>query len=564
MYRRFISSAIIAILLIAVAGGTIVSASTMADSPLPVPGAGSNGGTAGAGTAPPPVPAFSPNASSGVAPLAVRFTDHSTGPGINGWAWDFNSDGIIDSTAENPDCIFNLPGVYTVRLTVTGTSGSRTITRDGMITVSSPALFAAFTAENSTGIPPLLVQFRDRSTGPNITGWTWDFNSDGITDSTDRDPVCVYLRTGTYNVSLSVTNIYGSHTTTQQGAVSVTNGVIPAFSANQTGGTAPLAVQFWDHSAGSNITGRAWDFNNDGITDSTDPDPVCVYLLNGNYSVSMSVTSVYGSHSTTQQEAVRVTNGAIPAFTANQTTGTVPLAVRFHDLSSGAGITGRAWDFNNDGITDSTEENPVCVYLLPDRYTVSLTLTNAGGSNTTSLKNFIVADSLAPAPGFTANRTTGLMPLAIRFTDISSDANITDRAWDFNDDGITDSTDEDPVCVYRLPGNYSVRLRLTNEYGSNTTILRDFVSVSDGVPRARFVANRTSGPAPLAVRFRDSSTGPETTGRAWDFDGDGIADSTEKDVTNTYQQPGNYTIRFTVTTDRGSDTAVRNDFIRVT
>jgi PKD repeat protein len=509
-------------------------------------------------------PGFSINTSAGTAPLAVRFSDTSTGAGITGWVWDFNNDGITDSTEQDPVCVYNLPGNYTVHLTVTGLSGSRTVSRENAIRVGTPLPVAAFNADNVTGTSPLSVRFRDSSHGTNITAWAWDFDDDGITDSTEQDPSCVYLRTGTYSVRLTVTNIHGSDTTTRADLITVTNGIVPSFTANQTNGTAPLGVRFSDTSAIPGITGRAWDFNNDGITDSTDEMPDCVYLLAGNYSVRLSVANDFGTETVTRAGFINVTTGVVPAFTANQTRGAVPLAVRFTDNSTGSNITGRAWDFNNDGITDSTEQDPVCVYLLPDHYTVSLTLTTAGGSTTTSLRDFILADTRAPVAGFTTNATTGLLPLAVRFTDASSGRNITDRAWDFNNDGITDSTEQDPVCVYNLPGNYTVSLRLANEYGSNTTVSRDLVTVSDGAPVARFAVNRNSGPSPLVVRFRDISTGPGITGWAWDFDGDGIVDSTDKEGENTYGQPGNYTVGLSVTSDRGSDTTVRKDFIRVT
>jgi PKD repeat protein len=507
------------------------------------------------------MPGFSTNASAGAAPLAVRFSDMSTGSNITGWSWDFNDDGITDSTDEDPDCVYTLPGNYTVHLSVSGTAGSRTISRS--ITVSSPAPAAAFTADNLTGIPPLAVRFSDTSAGSNITTWAWDFNNDGITDSTDKNPECVYLRTGNYSVRLTVTDARGSGTATRTDLIVVTDGIAPAFTANLTSGTAPLAVRFHDTSTGPGITGRAWDFNDDGITDSTDEDPDCVYLLAGNYSVSLVVNTASGEKKATRTGLVTVTNGAVPAFVANRTGGNVPFAVRFTDTSTGPVITGRAWDFNGDGITDSTDKDPVCVYLLPGRYTVSLRLTTAGGSNTTTMQDFILAESLAPVAGFTANSTAGVPPLAIRFRDSSSGPDIAGWAWDFNGDGITDSTDENPDCVYNLPGNYTVSLRVTNGYGSNTSTRRDLVTVSDGIPVARFAVNRTEGPAPLAIRFRDISTGPGITAWAWDFNGDGITDSTDREGEYTYWQPGNYTVQLTVATAWGMDMAVRKDFIRV-
>ncbi|MEN6343130.1 MAG: PKD domain-containing protein [Methanospirillum sp.] len=58
----------------------------------------------------------------GKAPLAVQFTDRSA-PAPVSWQWDFNGDGRIDSTRQNPSYRYSSPGTYTVRLTVTDASG---------------------------------------------------------------------------------------------------------------------------------------------------------------------------------------------------------------------------------------------------------------------------------------------------------------------------------------------------------------------------------------------------------------------------------------------------------
>ncbi|HOF96847.1 MAG TPA: PKD domain-containing protein, partial [Methanoculleus sp.] len=72
------------------------------------------------------------------------------------------------------------------------------------------------------------------------------------------------------------------------------------------------------------------------------------------------------------------------------------------------------------------------------------------------------------------------------------------------------------------------------------------------VPTARFTANVTSGPAPLAVRFADASTG-DPDSWFWDF-GDG-ENSAERSPTHTYTTPGTYTANLTVANAAGSNSA---------
>src|SRR5206468_10380537 len=89
--------------------------------------------TLGAGL---PVADFTGTPTSGPAPLSVQFTDTSTG-GPTSWAWDFQNDGTVDSTVQNPSFTYTAAGTYSVSLKVTNGSGSNTKTKVSYISVSS-------------------------------------------------------------------------------------------------------------------------------------------------------------------------------------------------------------------------------------------------------------------------------------------------------------------------------------------------------------------------------------------------------------------------------------------
>ncbi|MEN6341436.1 MAG: PKD domain-containing protein, partial [Methanospirillum sp.] len=88
---------------------------------------------------PAPVAGFSANVTNGTAPLAVAFSDNSTGDAITARAWDFQDDGTIDSTEQNPTFTYAAAGTYTVNLTVTNAGGSDSEVKTGYITVTEPA-----------------------------------------------------------------------------------------------------------------------------------------------------------------------------------------------------------------------------------------------------------------------------------------------------------------------------------------------------------------------------------------------------------------------------------------
>jgi PKD repeat protein len=81
-----------------------------------------------------PTASFSAAPTSGAPPLAVQFTDTSTGSPTS-WAWSFG-DGT-SSAVQNPSHTYTAAGTYTVTLTASNSIGSDTVTRTGLISVSS-------------------------------------------------------------------------------------------------------------------------------------------------------------------------------------------------------------------------------------------------------------------------------------------------------------------------------------------------------------------------------------------------------------------------------------------
>jgi PKD repeat protein len=164
-------------------------------------------------TSAPPVAAFIATPKSGRPPLAVLLNDTSTG-GITSYAWDFTSDGTVDSATRNTTFTYPTSGTYTVNLTVSGPAGSSSAF--DTITVSETAINetairpdANFTADQTRGSVPFTVKFDDKSVGT-VTSWAWDFNNDGSIDSGEQNPSYIYSEIGAYTVTLTVTGPAGS------------------------------------------------------------------------------------------------------------------------------------------------------------------------------------------------------------------------------------------------------------------------------------------------------------------------------------------------------------------
>jgi PKD repeat protein len=101
-----------------------------------------------------------------------------------------------------------------VTLTATNAYGSDSETKVGFVTAGGKP-DADFTADERRGVKPFTVKFTDLSTG-SPTSWKWDFG-DGST-STEQNPVHVYQQEGAYDVTLTVSNSYGTDTEKKTGA----------------------------------------------------------------------------------------------------------------------------------------------------------------------------------------------------------------------------------------------------------------------------------------------------------------------------------------------------------
>jgi PKD repeat protein len=83
---------------------------------------------------------FLANQNSADSPFTVDFTDFSVheNNSINSWSWDFDNDGVSESTAQNPTWTYNQPGIYTVELTVSDGNQTSTYTKNNCIEVLNP------------------------------------------------------------------------------------------------------------------------------------------------------------------------------------------------------------------------------------------------------------------------------------------------------------------------------------------------------------------------------------------------------------------------------------------
>ena len=110
---------------------------------------------------------FTADPRSGYSPLLVQFTDTSTAINttITAWQWDFNNDGTIDSTTQNPQWTYTAVGNYTVSLKVSNGQLSNTKTKKGYITVQ-PTQQTLHIGDITGGLLKVRVQLSNNGSVP--------------------------------------------------------------------------------------------------------------------------------------------------------------------------------------------------------------------------------------------------------------------------------------------------------------------------------------------------------------------------------------------------------------
>ena len=322
---------------------------------------------------------FTATPKGGYIPLTVQFTDTSSYVG-SAWNWNFGDN--TNSTEKNPVHVYNDAGIYTVTLSVTNGTTTKQKIKEGYIDAESidpvySTPIAAFTSTN-VDIKSLTVQLIDQSYGSTPLTYLWDLGDSS--KSTERSPIHTYAATGTYNVSLIVTDQKGK-SSEAEGNVTIANG--PVYTAPVAGFTSskvdnePLALQFIDQSYGSTPLVSLWSFGD--LQTSTEKSPKHTFTKAGTYLVNLTVTDQYAKANTSSVSVlVPPVTPPTSAFVINPYAND-SFKYQFIDKSTGAPYSW-FWDFGDN--TSSNLNSPNHTYELYGNFPISLTVSNSAGTNT--------------------------------------------------------------------------------------------------------------------------------------------------------------------------------------
>ena len=507
-----------------------------------------------------PVASFYASKVLGAAPLVVTFNDTSSGPATQ-WEWSFKNDGHVDSIDKIPTYAYHTPGVYSVALKALNVKGESSTVMTQLITVTQPSAIDPYLedvalllhAEASEGSLTVI----DSSTQNSVVQLV------GATHVTTANKK---MGVGSLNIPDTTSGIYASSTfdtfddfvyetwvfapslpetcalLALEGGPGYWLGVNMMNSCLSVGigptltvGTQLFIPGVWNHVALTKRNGLLQAWMNGFLSDTQEDASVFVLLgatvAHRPYVGAPVLPSLYDEVRLTLNHSRYVKYFDLPTgpfpdayglpplpvvnFTSDVTTGPLPLTVHFTDLTTNLPNSWK-WEFETPGVINSLSQNPSHTFTLPGTYSVKLTAENSRGKASHTIVGMITLQA-APVAKFTSDVTTGLVPLTVQFTDIST-GNPTAWQWDFGDS--TTSALPSPSHVYAAAGNYTVSLVVSNSFGSTISTANQYIKVTElQPPLVNFVANPTLGAAPMDVVINNLTSGTVDS-YLWDF-GDG-------------------------------------------
>ena len=482
------------------------------------------------------------NHTSGSAPFSVGFTDETTGEAPTGWTWYFGDEGYTQ-----PWTLMNASGGWAVREKYAGVSTTNgSIVLMGGQTPGSPGIYnfvndtwrstdrgATWTQVNtSSGWSPRrylsAVAMADGSIVLTGGGCETAVQEFGFTDtwrSTDNGAHWTLM-----NADSGWGGRYGHTTVTlPDGSIVLIAGYVPYSSMNDVWRSTNNGLTWTQRNAsafperylhasvalsdgtivvtggynGLNDLNDTWKSTDNGLTWTLAnassgwqvrerhgmvamPDD-SILLMGGTNSTSTTFyndiwrsTDKGATWTRVNPNAQWVARAAFPCVVASD--GSIVLIGGLaDDFPNPPSPLPQTWRFQQPA--GSLVQNPSHTYANSGVYQVALQVYNANSYNSTRKAGYIsVGVTTAPVASFTSNTTSGTAPLAVNFTDTSSN---TPTAWNWSFRNVTPgnntqvwfSTVQSPTHTFDV-GNYSIVLNASNSAGFNLSTQVTFINVT--------------------------------------------------------------------------------------
>ncbi|MFT4152201.1 PKD domain-containing protein [Parafilimonas sp.] len=475
---------------------------------------------------------FTASPTDACASASIQFTDASTGD-ISEWIWNFG-DGET-SLEQNPLYVYDTIGYFNVSLVVGKYKCYDTIVKKAYIHTTPPVAGYNIIYDCST---PYLYRFKDTSAG--ATTWLWDFG-DGAT-STTQNPSHTYSATGTFYVTLTVSN--GTCQSIRVDTIQVADEhpvVQYNFVSSSTCKYDSLRFSISNYDA-AGIQSFQWNFGDGTIVNKKQYDSVVyhVYDSTATYAPYLIVKDVNQCVDTIQNSVSVKVGGPTAAFT-NKEGDCLNSTISFEDASTpepGSSIKTWIWDYGDNTTPDTLTGGPFShTYTTKGDFDVWLkVIDNNNCYDTATYNNLSITQ---PVAAFSAGDTIKCSGNNIKFTD-SSEGTSLQYAWDFGDGGT--STLQSPSHKYTSNNTYSVKLVIEDKNGCIDSLLKpQYITIANAAAAFSITDSLFVCPPALVAPV---NTSKNYKSLLWDF-GDG---NTSEEITpqHYYTKAGTFDLKLTV------------------
>ena len=379
-------------------------------------------------------------------------------------AWDFGG-GVGDNNAISPQDVFFSPGA-TYNITVDAID-ENDCPSFASIQLTVPPQPAAAIVDNNQ--PCSGFEFSFINDSENATSFEWDFGLPGEADiSFEEFPIFEYPGAGDYEATLYVSS-QGTCPDTASMIINITPDIYAEFEVPNGQCFENNSFDFIAQGVyGPNAT-LTWSFQNADIANHEGSNPPSINFNEfGQHLVTL--TAFQEGCETEYDGVVNVIPNpeADFLFTGN---GCSPMVTAFSNLSFGGSNPSYYWEFG-DGNT-STGQSPVNIYENPGLYSVGLQVTSSGECIDTAYvfyPNLINVDPSPEASFFISEHQVDFLDPRIEVSAEHSNPLWTCDYW------VSDSTSYDQCFFeheFNAPGNYTVLLTVTNEFGCESRAIQD-------------------------------------------------------------------------------------------
>lgn len=467
--------------------------------------------------------------------------------------WQF---GDNNSSCEmTPSHTYTNNGSYTVELIVHNENGQEYYTSKEIEIGTDPII--DFSANRTSGYIPTYVSFdEDCINVPPNTEYEWNFGN-GNTSTLRNPPVQKYNESGSYDISLKITNpeTGDSFTGVKRDYIAIDDVPLVDFSIGDTTGNVPMKVQFdvdINNMPNDNASDIVYNWNFGDNTTSMLSEPVHTYQSIGKYDVSLSVYSrVYDEYyNITKPDFVEVNEPNIAHFNANKTSINVSESIEFEAVTI---IEDGQYSWNLGDGTSMTGTNVIHSYDESGNYNVTLNVANLNHSDEYTREYYIHVYSI-PDAKFNITPTVGYQDTIFQISDEST--NTSYYEWNYGDGNVYTGSKYPPTHVYDNEqtdklSTYTIGLKAFNPSGYVDNYYKNITIYNDPIFNYNTVSNEVFENS--QTEFNIDILNMDNMSYTWNF-GDGISETTYNDTTtisHVYPNSGIYRTNVTVENEYG-------------